>query len=101
MNNADLNIKVSENEELLLRTKIDDSQSENGIIIFDLSSVTDGKTIFKFQLKDDKLTVLEKAMEIGEDFDSLKEKLEEFLLGDERSFSIESIASRPCFLPKT
>lgn len=80
MNYMDLNIKINEEEELLLRIKVDESKADLGIIIFDLFSVTDGKIIFKFQFENDKLTVLEKAYEIDEEMDSLKEKLEEFLV---------------------
>lgn len=80
MNYMDLNIKINEDEELLLRVKIDETKADLGIIIFNLFSVTDGKIIFKFQFENDKLTVLEKASEINEDMDLLKEKFEEFLV---------------------
>jgi hypothetical protein len=80
MNYMDINIKTNENEEMLLRVKVDESKADVGIIIFDLFSVVDGKMIFKFQFENDKLTVLEKASEIDEDMDLLKEKFEEFLV---------------------
>ena len=80
MNYMDLNIRINKDEDVLLRVKIDESKADVGIIIFDLFSVTDGKIIFKFQFENDKLTVLEKASELDEDMDLLKEKFEEFLV---------------------
>ncbi|MDR2864272.1 MAG: DUF262 domain-containing protein [Spirochaetaceae bacterium] len=77
---TDLNIKVSGNQEVLFRVKIDETKADQGIIIFDLDSVVDGKNIFKLQLENDTLTVLEKASEIEEDLDLLKERLVEFLV---------------------
>lgn len=80
MNYMDINIKVNETEEMLLRLKIDESQAADGIVVFDLASVTDGQNLLKLQLKNDKLTVLDKAIEFEEDIDQLKEILEEFLV---------------------
>lgn len=80
MNYMDISIKVSENEEMLLRLKIDESNAQDDIVIFDLTSITDGKNLLKLELKNDKLTVLEKAIEFEEDIDHLKELLEEFLV---------------------
>ena len=75
MNYMDINIKVNETEEMLLRLKIDESQAADGIMVFDLASVTDGQNLLKLQLKNDKLTVLDKAIEFEEDIDQLKEIL--------------------------
>jgi hypothetical protein len=61
MNYMDISIKVSENEEMLLRLKIDETNAQEGIVVFDLASVTDGKNLLKLQLKNDKLTVLRKS----------------------------------------
>lgn len=80
MDYMDINIKVSENEEVLLRIKVDESKAEEGIILFDLSSVTDGKNFLKLKLENDKLTIIEKAEEFEEDIDELKEILEEYLV---------------------
>lgn len=80
MNNMDINIKISETEEMLLRMKIDETQADDGIIIFDLASVSNGQTLLKLQLNDDKLTVLDKAIDFEEDTDLLKELIEEFLV---------------------
>lgn len=80
MNYMDISIKVSKNEEMLLRLKISEANAEEGIVVFDLASVTDGKKLLKLQLKNDKLTVLEKAIEFEEDIDQLKDLLEEFLV---------------------
>jgi len=76
----DISIKVSENEEMLLRLKIDETNAEEGIVVFDLTSITDGKNLLKLQLENDKLTVLDKAIEFEEDIEQLKELLEEFLV---------------------
>lgn len=80
MNYMDINIKVSENEEMLLRLKIDETNSAEGIVVFDLASVTDGQNLMKLQLKNDKLTVLDKTIVFEQDIDQLKELLEEFLV---------------------
>lgn len=80
MNYMDINIKVNETEEMLLRLRIDESQAADGIVVFDLASVTDGQNLLKLQLKNDKLTVLDKAIDFEEDIDQLKEILEEFLV---------------------
>jgi hypothetical protein len=80
MNYMDISIKVSENEEMLLRLKIDETNAQEGIVVFDLASITDGKNLLKLQLKNDKLIVLDKAIEFEEDIDKLKELLEEFLV---------------------
>ncbi len=80
MNYKDINIKVSENKEILLRIKINETKADEGIVVFDLSSVTDGKNILKLQLENDILTVLEKAIEFDADINQLKEILEEFLV---------------------
>lgn len=80
MNYMDISIKVSENEEMLLRLKIDETDAEEGIVVFDLSSIIDGKTLLKLQLKNDKLIVLKKAIEFEEDIEQLKELMEEFLV---------------------
>lgn len=76
----DINVKINDGEEMLLKINIDDSQADKGKILFDLTSVTDGKRIVKLQLENDKLTILENATEIDEDLELLKEKLEELLL---------------------
>ncbi len=90
MNYMDININVSETEEMLLRLKIDESQAVDGIVVFDLASVTDGQNLIKLQLKNDKLTVLDKAIEFEEDIDQLKEILEEFLVqNDPQQFGSE------------
>jgi hypothetical protein len=51
MNYMDISIKVSENEEMLLRLKIDETNAQEGIVVFDLASVTDGKNLLKLQLE--------------------------------------------------
>lgn len=80
MNFVDINIKVNENEEMSLRLKIDESQLEDGIVVFDLTSLTDGQNLLKLQLKNDKLIILERAIEFKEDIDQLKEIIEEYLV---------------------
>jgi hypothetical protein len=80
MNSMDINVKISETEEVLLRIKIDESNAADGIVVFDLTSVSDGKHIMTLQLKNDKLTVIENAVDFNEDIDQLKELLEEFLV---------------------
>jgi hypothetical protein len=87
----DINIKVSENEEKLLRLKIDESQTVKGIVVFDLASVKDGRNLLKVQLENDVLTVLDKAIEFEGNIDQLKEILEEFLVQNnpDQQFSSE------------
>ena len=80
MNYMDINIKINDDEEMLLRIKIDETNEEDGIIVFDFTSVIDGKNLIKLQLENDKLTVLDKAIEFEEDIDKLKEILEEFVV---------------------
>jgi len=79
-NYLDINIKVNETEEMLLRLKIDESKAADGIVVFDFASVTDGQKLLKLQLENDKLTVLDKATELKVDIEQLKELLEEFLV---------------------
>ena len=76
----DISLKVTNSEDIVLRIKIDEKNTEDGIVVFNLSSVLDGKTILKLQLENDKLTILEKQIDFQEDIDQLKEVLEEFLV---------------------
>lgn len=80
MNYMDISIKVSEDEEMVLRLKIDETNAEEGVINFDLDSVSDGKNLLKLQLENDKLSVLSKDIDFHEDIDQLKELIEEFLV---------------------
>jgi hypothetical protein len=80
MDYMDINIKVSENEEMLLRLKIDESQTEKETVVFDLASVMTGQSLLKVKLRNDILTVLDKAIEFEGNIDQLKEILEEFLV---------------------
>lgn len=80
MNYMDISIKVSEDEEMILRLKIDETNASEGIINFDLDSVSDGKNLLKLQLENDKLSVLSKDIDFEEDIDQLKELIEEFLV---------------------
>jgi hypothetical protein len=86
----DINIKIKGNEEMLLRLKIDDSEVAEGIVIFDLNSVTDGQNLLKLQLENDKLTVLYKAIDFEEDIDHLKGTLEEFLVQNDHNQQFRS-----------
>lgn len=80
MDYMDINIKVKENEEMFLRLKIDESITANGIVVFNLVSVTDGQNILKVQLENDVLTVLDTTIDFKGNLDQLKEILEEFLV---------------------
>lgn len=86
----DINFKVNQGEEKLLRLRIEEPQVADGTVVFGFASVNDGQSLFKLQLKNDKLTVLEKAIDFEEDFDYLKEILEEFLVqNNPQQFSSE------------
>ncbi|MBS1541873.1 MAG: DUF262 domain-containing protein [Bacteroidetes bacterium] len=76
----DISIKISENEEQLLRISIDESRAAEGVVIFDLASISDGRNLLKLQLANDKLTILEKAVEFAGDIEKLKSILEEILV---------------------
>lgn len=80
MNYSDISIKISETEDMILRLTIDESKSQEGLLIFNLASITDGKSLLKLQLKEDKLTIIEKSIALEDDIDQIKELLEEFLV---------------------
>lgn len=76
----DISVKLTNSEDVLLRVKLDESSPKDGSVVFNLSSVLDGKSLLKLKLENDKLTILEKIIDFEEDIDHLKEILEEFLV---------------------
>ncbi|WP_293887917.1 MULTISPECIES: DUF262 domain-containing protein [unclassified Sphingobacterium] len=76
----DISLKLTNSEDVLLRVKLDENSPKDGSVVFNLSSVLDGKSLLKLKLENDKLTVLEKTIDFDEDIDRLKEILEEFLV---------------------
>jgi hypothetical protein len=80
MNELDLSIKIDNEEDLILRIKIDDSRADEGIIIFDMYDTKEGKRFFKFKFEKDQLLVLENPDNIPIDTIDLKEKFEELLV---------------------
>jgi len=80
LESLDINFQISDNEEISLRLKIDDTRINDGIIIFNLESLIDGKVMLSYKLENDKLIVLEKSIEILENIDIIQNILEEFLI---------------------
>jgi hypothetical protein len=80
MNDIDLNIKISNAEEIPLRVKIDDSRAEQGVVIFNMFNTKSGLLICKFQFENDKLTLLDNPTNVDIDLVLLKEKMEELLV---------------------
>jgi hypothetical protein len=80
MDYMDISIRVSEDEEMVLRLRVDETKAEEGVLVFDLDSVTDGKNFLKLKLENDKLSVLSKDIEFEEDIDQIKDLIEEFLV---------------------
>ena len=88
-------IKISNEEYILLRIKIDDSQAEQGIIIFDMYDTKLGTRVFKFKFENDKLIILENPSNIDVDIEQLKEKFEELMVqsNPKQIFFISSLVS--------
>jgi len=87
----DISIKISNDEDILLKINIDKINREDGSVTFNLSSIEDGKILLKLKLKDDELSVLEKKIDFTENIAQLKEVLEEFLvqLNPDQQFNTE------------
>ncbi len=79
MNDIDLNIKMND-DEVLLRIRIDDSKAEEGIIIFDMFDTKLGTPVFKFQFLNDEIIILENPSGINVDLVQLKEKFDELIV---------------------
>jgi Protein of unknown function DUF262 len=80
MNNIDLNIKINNEEDLLLRIYIDDTRAEEGIILFDMFDVKEGIKVISYQFENDNLTILDNPTNIDINLAEIKEKFEELLV---------------------
>jgi hypothetical protein len=80
MNNIDLNIKINNEEDLLLRIYIDDTRAEEGIFLFNMFDVREGVKVISYQLENDNLTILDNPTNIDINLSEIKEKFEELLV---------------------
>jgi len=87
----EINIKINNEEDILLRIDIEKVDENDGSVTFRLFSIVDGEIILKLRLKDDELIILEKKIEFEENLEELKEVLEEFLvqLNPSKQFTTE------------
>ncbi|KFF73618.1 hypothetical protein HX13_19525 [Chryseobacterium sp. P1-3] len=56
----EINIKINNEEDILLRIDIEKVDENDGSVTFRLFSIVDGEIILKLRLKDDELIILEK-----------------------------------------